>query len=88
MTGHAFVTRLDALVEERRYLAARTLAERHAVAALADLEQREYVAVTDLLTLVATAAEAMEALGLVDPAPDHVGLPLPSLPAPVAGQRP
>jgi hypothetical protein len=81
MTGQEVVARLHALVEARRYLAARTFAERHAVAALGDLEHDESVAVADLLTLVATAAEAMEGLGQADPAPDQVGLPLPPLPA-------
>ena len=80
MTGREFVTRLNVLVEERRYLAARALAERHATATVGELEHGESVAVADLLTMVVTVAEAMDDLGQADPAPDSAGLPVSPLP--------
>ena len=83
MTGREFVGRLNVLVEERRYLAGRALAELHAATALSELDHVEAVVVGDLLTMVATAAEAMEALGHSDPAPDHGSLALPPVPVTV-----
>jgi hypothetical protein len=70
MIGPEFATMIRALVSQGRYQEARALAQAHGRTALLELDRAEFIAITDLLSMVDQAAEAQEeqAVVMVPPA--------------------